>query len=137
MIEHAGVGAPPRKLFWWVAGRAGRREYWVHVALLLALGLALEKPPIVNLALTVVLTLLQVRRVHDFGRSAWLAVGATLAPLAAMPVMLVASEDVAWMVGLAIEVALICWIGAVPGATGDNRFGPPPPFTLKRVLTAR
>lgn len=84
-----------------------------------------------------VLALLQVRRVHDFGRSAWLAVAAAVAPFAAAPLMFVASEDVTLLVGLAIEWAMICWIGAVPGAAGDNRFGPPPPFTLKRVLTAR
>ena len=56
---------------------------------------------------------------------------------ASAPLMFVASEDVTLLVGLAIEWAMICWIGAVPGAAGDNRFGPPPPFTLKRVLTAR
>ncbi len=124
-------------MFWVWAARSGRREYWVHVALLCAIGLALDAPPVVGIGLGIVMLLVQVRRVHDFGRSAWLAVAACVAPLAAVPAYFVAGEDAAALLGLLIEIVGMIWIGVIPGDMHENRFGPPPPFGLKRLLTGR
>src|SRR4249919_2713931 len=145
----AGV-AEPDGLFGWFKGRAGRREFWTHVAILFAVSFALSfLPPILNirrngvLALlqvspTVVLMFLQIRRVHDLGRSGWWAVAATVAPIVLIvPVMTVASLDVASVTGVIFELLLLAGIGFLPGDPDENRFGSPPPYTLRRVLTGR
>ncbi len=126
-----------RKGFSWLAGRASRREYWINVAVLFGLSLALPGPPALRLVLTALLAVAQVRRVHDFGRTGWWALVAALAPMACFALWPVASQDVVVLVGVAIELALVVAIGAVPGTVSENRFGPPPPFTLRRVLTGR
>ena len=121
----------------WLAGRSSRREYWIYVALIVALGIVFSRPPAVGLGLTVALVFVQVRRVHDFGRGAGWAVAATLAPLLSLPLAVVLGFETALLVGTAMELALLAWIGAVPGEAGENDFGSPPPFTLRRVLTGR
>ena len=134
----AGV-AEPSGVFWWLKGRAGRREYWAHVALLFAASFLLAyAPSIIKISLSVVLMFLQIRRIHDLGRSGWWAVAATVAPIVLIvPVMMVASLEVATITGVILELLLIGAIGAAPGDADDNRFGPPPPFTLRRVLIGR
>lgn len=136
---HAGRSpqARPRTIFWAWAMRSGRREYWVYVALLFAIGLALDAPPGIRIGLGIIMLLVQVRRVHDFGRSAWLAVAACVAPLVALPAYFVAGEDAVALLALPIEIVGMIWIGVIPGDTLENRFGPPPPFGIKRLLTGR
>jgi uncharacterized membrane protein YhaH (DUF805 family) len=137
---HDPIGvAKPRGWFWWLAGRAGRREYWVDIGLLFLLSFLLSRAaPAVSAGFTVVLMSVQIRRIHDLGRTAWWAVAATIAPVVAMfaawPVM--GLED-ATLAGVVVELVLIVAIGAWPGEVGENRFGPPPPFTARRVLTGR
>ena len=138
---HDPIGVPkPRGFSWWLQGRASRREYWTSVALLFGVGLAMEYfpgGPQLETGLGAVLILFQVRRIHDFGRSGWWAVAATLAP-AILPLPLVAFDSfAAIMTGLGLELLFLVMIGALPGNPHDNRFGPPPPFTAKRVLTGR
>jgi uncharacterized membrane protein YhaH (DUF805 family) len=131
---------PRRKWTWWLAGRAGRAEYWASVAFIFALGVALSFVPALSggsTGLTAVLMVVQIRRVHDFGRTGWWAVLATFAPLILMLPLMGASLDVAILVGLLVELAAIVAIGAVPGTPGENRFGPQAPFTWKRTLTGR
>jgi len=131
------AAAPTRGPFW-LAGRASRREYWLYVAPLVAVSLLLaDAPPAVDLLLLLALILVQIRRIHDFGRTGWWAVAATAAPLVALPLIAVQSEYVTGLVGAAITLIFIVGIGAAPGDRGDNRFGPPPPFTLRRLLTGR
>ena len=117
--------------------RSGRREYWVYMALLCTIGLVLDTPPGVGIGLGIVTLLVQVRRVHDFGRSAWWAVAAWLAPLAVVPAYIIAGEDAAALLALSIAIAGMIWIGVIPGDAHENCFGPPPPFGLQRLLTGR
>ena len=144
--DAAGIAAPSG-LLGWFSGRAGRREFWTHVAMLFAVSFALSYlPPILNIhrngvlallqvSLTGVLMVLQIRRVHDLGRSGWWAVAATLAPIVLIvPVMTVASLDVASITGVIFELLLLGAIGAPPGDPEENRFGPAPPYTLRRVI---
>jgi uncharacterized membrane protein YhaH (DUF805 family) len=126
---------PPRRPSW-LAGRAGRREYWFLVAMIFALGFV---PGLrsANSALTVVLALVQARRIHDFGRTGWWALLAAVAPAAALPLMMVTSLEAALGVGLLLELALIVWIGVIPGDPDENRFGPPVAFSWKRAVVGR
>jgi uncharacterized membrane protein YhaH (DUF805 family) len=131
---------PRRKWTWWLDGRAGRAEYWVSVAFIFALGIALSFVPALSgtsTGLTAVLMFVQIRRVHDFDRSGWWAVLATFAPVVVMLPLMGASLDVAILVGLLAELAAIVVVGVIPGTPGDNRFGPQAAFTWKRTLTGR
>jgi uncharacterized membrane protein YhaH (DUF805 family) len=138
MPENVQVqAATPRRGFSWLAGRAGRREYWVTVAFLLAISFALPAPPLFRAAFLAILVIAQVRRVHDFGRTGWWAAAATVAPLLCLPVLLVATEEDVLLMGAGLSLILMVAIGAIPGDRNPNRFGAPPPFTLRRVLTGR
>jgi uncharacterized membrane protein YhaH (DUF805 family) len=126
--------------WYWLAGRASRREYWIWVVA--AFGLSVILGELIHSggssAMTVVLICAQVRRLHDFGRTGWWALGATLAPVAVMiPVWIAVSLTVGLLAAVVVELALIVWIGAVPGDAGANRFGDPPTLTWKHVLTGR
>jgi uncharacterized membrane protein YhaH (DUF805 family) len=88
--------------------------------------------------MTVVVMFVQVRRAHDFGRSGWWGVAATVTPLLiVVPMFYVAGETVAAVVGIAVELILLVLLGALPGDVGENRFGPPPPFTARQILVGR
>jgi uncharacterized membrane protein YhaH (DUF805 family) len=125
----------------WLRGRSNRREYWIWVAALFALGVALSFVPGLsnaNIGLTLLLLFTQIRRVHDFGRSGWWAVLATVAPVGVMlPLMAVVSLEVAFGLGLLVELAGIVVIGAIAGDPGENRFGAPPPLTWLYFLRGR
>lgn len=126
-------------MFWWLKGRSNRREYWTYMAGLTAVSFLLSHaPPVVNLAFSVIMLLVQIRRLHDVGRSGWWAAAAIVAPIPpSIALFYLAGEDVGLGVGLALGLALIVLIGALPGDPGENRFGPAPPFTLRRTLTGR
>jgi uncharacterized membrane protein YhaH (DUF805 family) len=138
-MDGQDVTAPaPVGAIGWLKGRADRREYWAQVALLIALSFALSSfAPIVSLVMTVLLMLVQARRLHDLGRSGWWAVVATLLPLAPLVLLIVASFDAVMLICTVIELVLIVLMGALPGQPQANRFGPPPVFSLLRVLTGR
>jgi uncharacterized membrane protein YhaH (DUF805 family) len=137
---HDPIGvARPRGWNWWLAGRAGRREYWLWVVLLFAVGFILSHaPPVVSLAESVVMMFVQIRRAHDLGRSGWWGVAAALTPLlAVIPVFYISGENVAIVVGVGLELIALIVLGTLPGEIGGNRFGPPPPFTVRQVLIGR
>jgi uncharacterized membrane protein YhaH (DUF805 family) len=136
---HDPIGvAKPQGWSWWIQGRASRREYWTYVGLLIGIGLILQNAaPIVSIIGATALLLVQIRRVHDFGRSGWWAFAALVAPLICLPLMLVATVETTNTVGELMTLGLVTVVGAFPGEAGENRFGPPPPFTVRRVLTGR
>jgi uncharacterized membrane protein YhaH (DUF805 family) len=128
----------PGGVFEWLSARAGRREYWTWVVLLFAASIALGSLiPDISLAMTVPLIFAQTRRAHDFGRSGWWAATATVAPVVASLAVVGLGLMTATLVGAISELALIALFGALPGEAGDNRFGPPRPFTWRGMLTGR
>jgi uncharacterized membrane protein YhaH (DUF805 family) len=129
--------SPTRRWNWWLAGRSSRREYGVYIVLILALSAVLSSAKGVGVGLTMALIFVQIRRVHDLGRTGWWAVAATLAPLAALLLAATVGWDNAMLIGMAIEIVLLVAIGVIPGEAEENRFGPPPPVTLRRLLTGR
>ncbi len=102
-------------------GRIGRVRYMAYlfglgmlfIVALALVAVLLRSQPLAVLAIQVVQVagvlaigfIVARRRLHDMGRSGWLALG-TFIPL------------VNFLVGL--------WLVFAPGATGANRFGPPP-----------
>jgi uncharacterized membrane protein YhaH (DUF805 family) len=137
--QHRAGAAAQSGMFWWLHGRGGRREYWTHVAMLLAVSFVMSNAaPVLGIVLNLMLMFVQIRRIHDMGRSGWWAVAATVIPIVLiLPVMMVSSLDLATITGVIFELMLILAIGVPPGDADENRFGPPPPYTARRVLTGR
>ena len=130
---------PPRRRGW-LEGRAGRKEYWTYVGLVIALDVGLNFIPGFKQAssgLIIALALEQVRRLHDFDRSGWWALAATAAPGVVMLPLSAFSLSAAMAVGILTQLMLVIWIGVVKGDPDENRFGPPPPFTFRRVMPGR
>ena len=71
-----------------------------------------------------VLLMINIRRFHDFGLSGWWALALLGGPfLLAFPMVMLGEIGLvlSGVVGLAVVAAL----GAIPGQTGENRFGAP------------
>ena len=135
--DRTGV-ARPEGGFWWLKGRAGRAEYWSYVAVLTLASWMFSGSPLADLVLTLLLVLVQLRRLHDAERSAWWLLPAQLGPVAAaIPLMAMGRGEVGIGLGVVLELAAIVWIGALAGTPGDNRFGPAPTSTLRRLFTGR
>ena len=136
--NRAGV-ASPEGAFWWLKGRAGRREYWAYVAALVVIGFSLRwVPPFAGLVESLLLAFVQARRLHDFSRSGWWAFAVAVAQVAiALTLYFLVGEEFAVLAATLFMLVVIVLIGAWPGDPGDNRFGPAPPFTAKRLMTGR
>lgn len=96
---------------------------------LVAVGMLLaHAAPIVGLLGSLAVLWVQIRRLHDFGRTGWWAGGALLAqiPLAIGLYTLFGDTETSALLGSAILAVPIVWIGAVPGDPHSNRFGVPP-----------
>jgi uncharacterized membrane protein YhaH (DUF805 family) len=76
--------------------------------------------------LTIVLVLIQVRRLHDAGRSGWWALAAQGVPSLVLAPMLVFYPDLAFRLAGLAEIIGIFWVGLLRQDPGENRFGPPP-----------
>ena len=98
-------------------GRASRSEYWWFVLLTFALGFIPVIGWLIRLALLLPSLAVQVRRLHDLGRSAWWLL------LLVPPIFIIGGP-----------VLLI--MSAFPGTPGPNRYGPDPlaqPYGTVRI----
>jgi uncharacterized membrane protein YhaH (DUF805 family) len=140
-------------MFSYLQGRSGRKEYWIGVALLLAVGVGLAYANVggAGAATTFLWILVWNRRLHDIGQSGWVI----LIPLGLIIVAAVVgvalgggeilnafqysekgsgpvTERGAWLfVGLvlvliAIQFGFTIWLGVKKGDPGANLFGRPP-----------
>jgi uncharacterized membrane protein YhaH (DUF805 family) len=113
----------------WLDGRASRKEYWLWVGPIAALGsvLVLAGVPGAWLLFGLPIFFFWIRRLHDIGVSGWIAplinialavlafgFGAALPPEAAVLMMLLA------------RLTAIVVLGLWPGQPRGNAFGPPP-----------
>lgn len=129
------------------SGRTSRRDFWIGILGLVGAGMVTGCLPVigtmVGLALLYPSTALMVKRLHDFGRSGWLAavplvpavLAGAIALLAAsaisnqatMGVALAAASLAALVstVAMLIGLAFMLWIGTREGNAGTNAFGDP------------
>ncbi|MGH6998199.1 MAG: DUF805 domain-containing protein [Phenylobacterium sp.] len=142
----------------YLKGRAGRKEYWVWFGVVCVLGLIISFLPgePSNSGLTVVFAAVQIRRLHDFGRSGWwvapLLIAPLLVPIAAFLLGLQGHSHLpeaeqfaraeSWayaaaLVAIACLLVVYVWMGVRRGEPGDNRFGPPAASDLKSILLGR
>lgn len=117
----------------WLDARGGRTEYWAGAGLVLAIRIAARLIGLKIAWITVApLMHLQIRRLHDIGRSGWWALPILLVPFAecAAVIQLGHGTPIARALGLIVEglqtLVLVIWLGALPGDAEENRYGPPP-----------
>lgn len=134
-------------LFFSFSGRTSRRDFWIGILGLVGAGIVTGLLPVVGqilgLALLYPSTALMVKRLHDFGRSGWLAAVPLVPAVLAGAIALLAAtamsnpatmgtalaaaglaalvSTVAMLVGL----AFLLWIGTREGNAGTNAFGEP------------
>lgn len=134
------VVEPRRPSFWarvkagW-SSRAGRKEYWLWVAMLTAVGLI----PGAGAATLALWLFIYTRRLHDLDRSGWWS----LAPMGVAFAILLAGMGIGVDIPTSTLIAGVSswvftiWLGCQPGDAMDNRFGPPPAADWRSLLVGR
>lgn len=128
-LEAAASGrtGPTKGFSGWIAGRGRRREYWLLVVPLIIALVALEAARVPGSGLIVGLPMLLVwiRRLHDLGRSGWVA-----------PIINIVSNGIRWtliafataelaaLVSSVIFIGVVVALGAIPGQARGNPYGP-------------
>ena len=111
--------------------RYNRSTYWALIGLLFVLlmlsTLIIGQPPRIA---EIMLVVIAVPRLHDIGRSGWLAaVPIAIEIVGAVIAFETLSHDgfmTAIVVLNLVFAGLIIWLGSVPGESVANTFGPPP-----------
>jgi len=115
-----------------LSGRANRATYWFSlgvVALLVVTGALLFHAPVK--VSEIVLVFVCVPRLHDIGRSGWIAGGVFLVEIAVITAaaLLLQDEDgilaVAGVMALVIA-GLLIWLGCIPSDRVSNAYGGQP-----------
>jgi uncharacterized membrane protein YhaH (DUF805 family) len=111
-------------------GRTNRATYWLGLGIgfgVLALIRIIMRDASIN---EVLLLILAIPRLHDIGRSGWwvlASLGLTFGA-AALCLAFIPAEDIGLALGAVVLglLALLAWLGVVPGQADENRFGPRP-----------
>jgi uncharacterized membrane protein YhaH (DUF805 family) len=140
-----------RSLFLDAKGRIGRKDYWIGFIILFVAGLVLGMIPMIGVLFSLAAIYFGVcvasKRLHDMGKSGWLAA----IPYGVMFVATVVSSmslfggvmsagygneygmaagfgSAMALSGLAmlINLGFLLWLGLTAGDPGDNAYGPPP-----------
>lgn len=133
-------------LFLSLDGRIGRKDFWIGAAVLIGVGLLAGLMPIigplVSLALIAPWTCLMAKRLHDFGRSAWLVLialipaagSAALGLFTALAATNAATMGAAFagagltlavsFIALIVSLGFLIWVGVKPGDLQPNAYGP-------------
>lgn len=150
-ISGTGFSMDWRKLFLDANGRIGQQDYWIGFAILFLANLVLSWIPLIGLVVSLAAAYggvcLSSKRLHDMGRSGWLAaipygvlVGATLlSAVSLMGMVGAASYDngfgmaarlgsfgLLWTLAILVNIGFVIWLGITAGQQQDNQYGPPP-----------
>ena len=128
-VQDASEGVGRAKKTPWLDGRANRKEYWLFCGPLFVAALVVGalNIPGVTLVLGVGIFLIWIRRLHDIGRSGFLAPMINIAiGVSAFALKAFLAPDLAALLYGLISVATLVTLGVIPGAQQANRYGPPP-----------
>lgn len=151
-VAGSGSSFDWRTLFLDANGRIGQKDYWIGVIILFVAGLVLGWLPLIGTLVSLVSIYFGVcvssKRLHDMGRSGWLAAipyGVTAAAVVLSATaflggivstagygndygLLASMGGIMGLWGLAflINLAFLIWLGVTAGQPGDNLYGPPP-----------
>ena len=136
-------------------GRLRRQHFWISWLILLGAGIVLGWIPIIGTLISIALiwpgVAIQVKRLHDMGKTGWFAVIPWVANVIGFFMIISAvgmaiftnpqafeSEDPAAMMSMfgsmmggfavmgLVGLAFLLWIGITDSQRGDNKFGPNP-----------
>ena len=125
--EVTGDRVRPRGSWDWLAGRTGRKQYWVWIGPTLVVGLMLTPffPPAAY-AMSLLVTAVWIRRFHDLGRTGWWAPAINIAVNVLTFAAAQTMGEQGVLVGGVLYFGGIIGLGVVPGQPHENEFGPPP-----------
>ena len=140
-----------RTLFLEANGRIGQKDYWIGIIILFAAGVVLSWVPLIGQVVTLASIYFGVcvssKRLHDMGKSGWLAaipygittVAVVLSAMAFVGGIVSTSygNDYAMLAGIGgiaglwglvfiVNLGFLIWLGVTAGQPGDNAYGPPP-----------
>ena len=140
-----------RKLFWDANGRIGQKDYWIGFGILFVANLVFSWLPLIGLVVSFAAIYAGIcvssKRLHDMGRSGWLAaipygiflIATVLSAFSVIGIMGAAgyhsdlgvlagagSLGLLWTVAILLNIAFVIWLGITAGQPEDNAYGPPP-----------
>ncbi len=150
-VAGSGASFNWRTLFLDATGRIGQRDYWIGIAALFVANLVLSWVPligmIVSLAATYAAICVSSKRLHDMGRSGWLAAipfGIYIAAIILSGISFIGmmgaagygndmamltgigSLGLVWTLAVLLNLAFTIWLGVTKGQPEDNLYGPVP-----------
>ena len=151
-VAGSGGAIDWKTLFLQPAGRIGQKDYWIGFGILFAANIVLSWIPLIGFLITLAAIYCGVcvasKRLHDFGKSGWLAaipygvwVAALILSMGSLfgGIVSTASHDNdfgvlagmggmlgLWSLAFLVNVAFVIWLGVTAGDRGDNAYGPPP-----------
>jgi uncharacterized membrane protein YhaH (DUF805 family) len=115
------------------AVRFNRKAFWIATVIIFAAAILLSRIPGAGRGVSSVVELMWIRvysaRLHDIGRSGWWQLVLYAIQLPTMILLIAVGHHapaLAFAVGLAIQLVFTTILGAIPGQSGDNRFGRSP-----------
>lgn len=150
-VAGSGSSFDWKTLFLEPNGRIGQKDYWIGVGILFAAGLVLGWIPLIGTLISLASIYFGIcvssKRLHDMGKSGWLAaipygVTALAVVLSAMTfiggmmstgygndygaVAGMGGAASVWGLAVLVNLGFLIWLGITAGQPGDNLYGPPP-----------
>lgn len=149
----AGSGATFnwRALFLDATGRIGQRDYWIGIGVLFAANLVLSWIPLIGVVVSLAATYAGIcvssKRLHDMGRSGWLAAipfGIYVAAIVLSAISFIGAMGATaygndmgmlagfgmlgllWTLAIILNIAFVIWLGVTAGQPDENLYGPVP-----------
>lgn len=150
-VAGSGASLDWKALFLDAKGRIGQKDYWIGIGILFAAGIVLGWVPLIGTIVSIASIYFGVcvssKRLHDMGRSGWLAAipygvtalavvlsaatmfggimsaanGSDFGALAGM-----GAATSVWGLAFLVNIGFLIWLGVTAGQPGDNAYGPSP-----------
>lgn len=150
-VAGSGASLDWKALFLDATGRIGQRDYWIGIGVLFVANLVLSWLPLIGTVVSLVGIYAGVcvssKRLHDMGRSGWLAAvpfgiytaAVILSAVSVIGIIGASAYDnglgvvagagmlgLLWTMAFLANLGFVIWLGITPGQPEDNVYGPVP-----------